>query len=385
MKFRVRGLLLYYIILYVRVFQQSHSYTHCNNTSFTSDRVSVFPKLFTLVVLSIISIQVNMPECAVCKVSISDSVYCATCTNHYGFCCATITEAGYRRLGAERKAAWKCAKCKLNNTPTISLSTDPPSPVTPVRNVDSHESSGTSIETLLHEIRDIKSKVSGLPSLLEEFRAIKKEIGDLKVSCEFNNASLDDHTNRISKLEGDVSEAQLMQGSLDAAFKEISALKSNLADNDQRSRLNNIEIKGLPESKNENLFTIFETICKIIGQEVPKSEINYISRVPVFNAKAKSIIVGFNKRYIKEDFIAAARLCKKLSPSTVLGIATDQRMFINDHLTPSNKHLLTSTKAFAKEKKYSYVWIKHCKIHIRKNDTSRVFVITNVRDLNNLT
>lgn len=97
-----------------------------------------------------------------------------------------------------------------------------------------------------------------------------------------------------------------MQDSLDAACNEISALKSNLADNDQRLRLNNIEIKGLPESKNENLFTIFEKICKTIGHEVSKSEINFISRVPVFNAKARSIIVSFNKRYIKEDFIASA-------------------------------------------------------------------------------
>lgn len=328
-----------------------------------------------------------MPKCAVCKSSILDSAYCATCTNHYGFCCSTITEAGYRRLGAERKATWKCAKCKLNSTPTISVSTDPPSPlpVTPVRIMDSEESTGTSIDTLLHEIRDVKSKVSGLPSLLEEVRDIKKEISDLKLSCEFNHVTLTDHANRISKLEIEVSQVQSMQDSLDAACNEISALKSNLADNDQRLRLNNIEIKGLPESKNENLFTIFEKICKTIGHEVSKSEINFISRVPVFNAKARSIIVGFNKRYIKEDFIASARLCKKLSPSAVLGIASDQRMFINDHLTPSNKHLLTSTKAFAKEKKYSYVWIKHCKIHIRKNDTSKVFVIGNVSDLNKLT
>ncbi|KAL4720828.1 hypothetical protein ACJJTC_014996 [Scirpophaga incertulas] len=60
------------------------------------------------------------------------------------------------------------------------------------------------------------------------------------------------------------------------------------------------------------------------------------------------------------------------------------KIFVNDHLTAENKRLLTSVKGLAKEKSFSYVWVKHSKIHVRKNDTSPVFIISTPSDLNRI-
>lgn len=106
---------------------------------------------------------------------------------------------------------------------------------------------------------------------------------------------------------------EALQDKIISLSNELTLIKNNLANRDQWYRLNNIEIKGIPIKKNENLFIIMDNICKAIGFPVDKSHINYISRVRVHNSKEKSIIVSFTNRNIKEDLIASARAKKKIS------------------------------------------------------------------------
>ncbi|KAJ2951749.1 hypothetical protein O0L34_g13916 [Tuta absoluta] len=242
-----------------------------------------------------------------------------------------------------------------------------------------------SLETVLNELKEIKQQLVGLPSLLQDVRALKNDMKDLKKSCEFNGKTINEHDTRISTLEKKVSEIETLKVSLDAALSEITSLKLNIADNEQRSRLNNVEIKGIPVKQTENLFTIAEELGKAVDFQISKSQINYIARVPTHNPKEKSIILSFNNRYVKEEFLAAGRARKSLTTSKIPGFGTSgNNIYINDHLTPANKQLLTKAKAACKEKDCQYVWVKHCKIHIRKNDISNVFIISKLSDLNKI-
>lgn len=92
--------------------------------------------------------------------------------------------------------------------------------------------------------------------------------------------------------------------------------------------------------------------------------------------------MSFTNRYVKEEFVAAARAYKTLSASEIGFQDSQQRVFVNDHLTAESKNLLTKTKAIAKAKDFSYVWVKFGKIHVRKNDTSSIIIITKDSDLN---
>lgn len=321
-----------------------------------------------------------MAKCAHCDNTVTDSAFCAGCKKHFGFCCASVTEAGYRKLGAERRAAWRCVKCK---TAGLSVSPTPVSPV-PVNPADSGSMKGITLDMIFDEICSLKHQLSGLPALMEDVRNLKCDITDIQSTCEYNSACISDHNTKILQIENKISEMQAIQSALDLANKEITELKIDAAEKEQRSRLNNIEIKGLPEKKNENLYGIVDTISKKIGCEIPKAQINYIARVPTHNPKEKSIIISIHNRYIKEDFIAAARLHKGLLSSDFLSDDSAHRVFINDHLTPAIKRLLSLTKRIAKEKAYSFVWVKHCKIHVRKNDSSKVLVILRESDLNKI-
>ncbi|XP_049884917.1 uncharacterized protein LOC126379942 [Pectinophora gossypiella] len=326
-----------------------------------------------------------MPTCSTCNQAFNDGVTCGECSKNFGFCCAPITEGNYRKLGPDRRSQWRCGQCKISAVSNYGVSTPAPRPARASGSDNAVKSNPTassdsdavkdSLSAILLEIRDIKRQLVDLPSLVQEVKNIKVQIGELQSSCEFSHEGLIEQDKKITDLEIKVSEIQALKTALDMTSEELAVIKSDLADRDQRSRLNNIEVKGIPVKNSENLFGILEAICVTIGYDIPKTQINYIARVPVQNSNDKSIIINLNNRYIKEDFVAAARRHKSLSTSAIAGVGGNHPVYINDHLTPVNKRLLTKAKTICKDKGYEYVWVKHCKIHARKNDTSKIIVI----------
>ncbi|XP_013163133.1 PREDICTED: uncharacterized protein LOC106114452 [Papilio xuthus] len=311
-----------------------------------------------------------MKTCGICSVQFNDGAKCGICKKQLDFGCSNITESGWRKLGAERRAQWKCPDCRPSS-PTVPASALEPSV-------------SASLDVILSEIRDIRRQLVNLPTLVDDIKTIKVELSELKTFTEFSSSRLDDFQTKLAELEATVSSTEGLRDSMNAIQTDMAKLQFKLASDDQRSRLNNVEIKGIPVKSNENLFSIMESISREIKYNCPKSAINYISRVPKQNSKEKLIIVSFLNRYIKEDFIAAARAFKDLSTSNLGFQCSPQRIYINDHLTVESKQLLSKVKAIAKERNYTFVWVKYGKIHIRKNTTSKTIIIRNETDLNKI-
>ncbi|KAF9416154.1 hypothetical protein HW555_006406 [Spodoptera exigua] len=307
-------------------------------------------------------------NCDSCGSRFTDGVQCGLCKKHYDFPCAQISESGWRKLGVERRAVWKCTTCRGRASPAPATPTpDPPS-----------------LENIMKEIQALKAHLTGLPTLVEDVKSIKSEISEMKLSCEFLSGKIDDFATKLSAIEARVSSLEDLSENVSTLQSDVGMLKLQLAVNDQRSRLNNVEIKGVPEKPNENLFTVIEAIGNAVNFSIPKSQINYLYRIQVSNTKEKSIVVNFVNRYVKEDFVASARAIKTLSTADVGFKSVSRRIFVNDHLTADMKLLLNKTKLRAKEFNFSYVWVKYSKIHVRKSDSSRVFIVNKEEDLNKM-
>lgn len=307
-------------------------------------------------------------DCASCGLKFNDGVQCSICLKHLDFGCAQLTETGWRKLGSDRRAAWKCSSCRgLSPKPAAT-----PDPVSPA------------MDEILREIRDVQLKLIGLPSLIEDIKTIKNDLTELKVSCDFMGTRLDNFSSKMAEVESRVSKIENMQLSVDSLEKDVAELKVQLSAADQRSRLNNVEIKGVPVRKDENLFSIVEAISKEANVNFPRTQINYLYRVPVHGSKDKAIIVSFTNRYVKEEFVAAARARKTLAAPDIGFRDSVRRIYVNDHLNAESKGLLTKAKSAAREKSFKYIWVKYGKIHLRKNDTSPVFIVSQESDLNKI-
>ncbi|KAL1447925.1 hypothetical protein WDU94_005444 [Cyamophila willieti] len=87
--------------------------------------------------------------------------------------------------------------------------------------------------------------------------------------------------------------------------------------------------------------------------------------------KVKPIVVRLSNSSTRDKWTAAFR-AKQLYKD---------KIYVNEHLTKSNQDLLYKAKKLKEVNGYKFVWVKDCKIMIRKNETSRIYVIRNTRDL----
>lgn len=324
-------------------------------------------------------------SCGICDGRLTDGAHCYACNIDMHYACGGVKEETYRKLGA-KKQQWRCNKCKQEGRPIL-------------QNIDPSEG----YTSLLEEIRKLSDKICPLESMREDLKAIREEFHGMKSMLASVNTTLQEYSDRIKKVEVTVQEScdkikdtdgrltRLEETKNDQVVSLKSQLDKLLAVDDEREqfvRTNNVEIKGVPQSKNENLFELVFNLGKRINYPLTKSQINFVTRVQSRNPDhMKPIIVAFHCRYTKDDFIAAARMATKTSPlmSVHLGIeGKPLKIFVNDHLTVKNKELLTSTKKAAKERGFQYVWVKNCKIFVRKNEESPIILIRSAKDLSKL-
>lgn len=317
-----------------------------------------------------------MFTCKRCDIVTKDGVTCSQCMEQFDFTCAGISEIGWKKLG-ERKNTWKCSSCK-------SLAIAGP-------HTGCLKTPSTDSETILAEIKRLSTQMEALPVLissvkaiqaeLSELKAIRAEFSDIKTSLEFVHDTMEGLTCKITTMEQEIESMKITKEQITILQQRVEKIENSYSESEQRSRLNNIEIKGVPMSNSENLFNIIGKIGETIGCRIPKEQINYIARVPTRNDKQnKNIICSVHNCYTRNDFVAAAKKKKNLCAKD-LGLQSANRIYVNDHLTLENKTLLNKTKVRAKERGFEYVWVKSCKIWIRKNLTSPKQQIRTERDL----
>lgn len=307
-----------------------------------------------------------MFKCPACSFEHTDGVKCSSCTASYCFGCANITEKNYRKLSQVKKDILLCPSCKA--------------PPAPVDQPLVQAAPSATLDLVLHELRDgirgINVRLEQLPTLVQEIQDMKERFQHFEVSTNAKTAAFE---TRITALEAkDADSADYPQLQI-----KLTQLAADLASKEQRDRINNIEIKGVPIKKNENLVALVCKLADSVGQTVLPSDINFVTRARSA-AASKPIIVGFLVRYTKENLLAAAKMHKNLTAEALGFTGVAHRIFFNDHLTRENKQLLTKVKKLATERNYKFTWVQNCKILTRKNDTSPIILIQQEDDLNKI-
>ncbi|KAL4718066.1 hypothetical protein ACJJTC_013582 [Scirpophaga incertulas] len=228
-------------------------------------------------------------KCASCLTEARDMAQCSICMKCFDFNCAGITESGFRKLG-DRKITWKCPQLQ---------------------------------EWLFLETNYYwKSFNTALSTLAQDIKSIKEDIQQLKNSVEYAHESSKICDGKISDLEQRMSVIESTQENVTSQNQRIADLEDFIKQKDQADRLNNAEVKGIPFKESENLFDVVSKLGAAIGCNVAKTEINYVVRVPTrIDPKKKNIIISFNNRYHKENFVACSRSHKNLS---IADIGKDQ-------------------------------------------------------------
>ncbi|KAI5632193.1 hypothetical protein NE865_15103 [Phthorimaea operculella] len=358
-----------------------------------------------------------MSSCEECNrvISVTDKITCSTCNGMYHYGCADLTKKIFSKLSKAAKSSWSCPGCisaaanegtsaeEGDNHDDNDADGDPEkqeiNPFVPTKKLGLGESKTAAhgndsprvvdkYEQLLKEIRAISDKLESFQSLKKDIKGLKQDLKKLQESSEETKQTVHGFADRLSKVEKRLSDLEAAKKTqkdfLAQVQSRMDALDSTFHEKEQWDRMNNVELKGVPEMPQENLINLVCTIGTHVQYPISKTHINFVTRVQSKDTnQTKPIIVCFNNRYVKEDFVAAARASIKNSPlmAATFGLKGNTKIYVNDHLTLRNKDLLTKTKRVAKEMNFQYIWVKHAKILVRQDDTSKIINIRSEKDL----
>lgn len=234
-----------------------------------------------------------------------------------------------------------------------------------------------------NDILEVKSTCKDLQSSLFELDA-KQQGAFTEITSV--RSEIQSHESRLHILEAKSTQNAEVCNQVKALSETILNLQDQLAANDQRSRLKNLEISGVPFTKSENLFSILNSLCLKIGISLAPQEIEDIHRVRRYSTEKEphltpNIIIHFLTRKMKNDFLAACKSRRNITTEDLGFNGPSKPVYINEHLTPLNKNLLKKAREAGKSLNYSFIWVKDCKIFLRKNETSKIIHVSCELDL----
>lgn len=145
-----------------------------------------------------------------------------------------------------------------------------------------------------------------------------------------------------------------------------SDLETKLDCIESHSKRLEVEITGIPYSRQENLSDIFLKICSLLNVSISLRDITNITRIkPYSNSNVrKPIVIGFLCKSIRDHFLCSAKTSKNL---TLLNLGFDianYRFFVNEHLTSLKKNILYKVKRLKAVLKYRKLFVRNNKVFL---------------------
>lgn len=211
---------------------------------------------------------------------------------------------------------------------------------------------------------------------------------ELRASLEHTDQDLKDVKKRVTELEIKSSIIEQLKSQVGHLHGVVSDLELERRRDRQRARMLNLEMVGVPESKNESLRDYVMRLADRAGVLLRSEDIDHVNRVQkmIPNKKyPRNIVFRLSSQTHKDNFLSSLRKFRNIT-TTDLGIPGDiHKVFINEHLTPENKMLYKFCKEEAKNMGFQYVWVRNCRIYVRKNDQSPHVLIESETDLKKIT
>uniref|UniRef100_A0A2A4JUE7 Zinc finger PHD-type domain-containing protein n=1 Tax=Heliothis virescens TaxID=7102 RepID=A0A2A4JUE7_HELVI len=301
-------------------------------------------------------------DCSKCKDVVVEGVLCSQCQKHLHYSCSGVQETTYRKMTAEKRDNWRCVDCRTSGlSPTLS--------------------------DVLKELKSLRSS----------FDELKADVNIVKTSVEDMTTQWKDIICRVESMEGRLDCVEQTTSKLASLHRELQDAKTTIAEltrennsREQYSRMNNAEISGIPWQKGENLVSILSNIYTKVGLSLELRDINRIHRVRRFeqepNAPSRppAIIVQFIRQGSKDQLLAAIRSRRGISTADIGFTGPAANIYVSDHLTPTYKLLLKRSRELKEQCGFKYLWVRDCKIFMRKSDSSKVIRISSDKDLSNI-
>lgn len=158
-------------------------------------------------------------------------------------------------------------------------------------------------------------------------------------------------------------------------FNEVAAQVKDLQ---QLTRVDNVEISGIPQEPAEDIYDILTKVCTSIGIDFNRGEISEAHRLPSKQGPPY-IIVRFTSRMFRDRWLSAART-RTGDVQHIYPHQPSAPFYINQHLTSYKKGLLDMAKRLVSERVYKFAWAKDGRVYVRKSTNGKLIRIRTFED-----
>lgn len=197
---------------------------------------------------------------------------------------------------------------------------------------------------------------------------------------EFGSQSFEETKTRLAQLEKEKCENA----------ERIELLEKQIQDLSYKTRSATVELRNIPNKKDEkieDLVSVLSRVGKVVNKTVDEAEFRDIYRLPEKENSARPIVTEFITVTNRTEFLTAARLCNKDLPkeeklnSVTLGLPGEKkRIYVDEHLTPTQKKLLYETRQWAQPRNYKS-WHSNGKVFVKTNPEGKPIHIKPERSL----
>lgn len=307
-----------------------------------------------------------MASCIVCENMVSRNQLKIACSECSGIChanCVNMSKDEIDFICKENKS-WRCPPCSKERRQSMAVASE-----------------GKEGNTDLAQI------VSMLQEAKEERRRMERDLGN---SLELCHNKIDDYRIMMEeqdkkfenclKLISDLTKENL------ALKKKVRDLEDRLEVSEQYSRVNTVEVYGIPEKANENVLESVKNLGSALGMDITEEMVDACHRLkkPKDGKQPPGIIIKFVRRYDKQNLLQKKKAKRDLK-TDALGYSVKNTIYINSSLSPERRRLLAAAKLKKSDKHWAYVWTTdEGKILVRKEEEGPVTWIRNMEELGKL-
>ncbi len=185
------------------------------------------------------------------------------------------------------------------------------------------------------------------------------------------------------KIKTDITDITTSQGKVDRLQYESSQLRSQVRDMktkvdaiEQEKYQNNLQIVGLPETKEDDVNQLIKLSKRKLGVKLKTSDIKQVTRLGKRRDKGppRNTIVEFYEKATKQ------KVCEQKKKLTTQKDPMKNN-YMNDHLTKHRQHLLYGARQLAKSKKIFGAWAQDGNILVKKEESGKIIQVFDHRDL----
>ncbi|XP_053611109.1 uncharacterized protein LOC128677873 [Plodia interpunctella] len=246
-------------------------------------------------------------------------------------------------------------------------------------------------------LQELRSEISSIRQEHTEFRKTvhelsvtngetRKLVTSLETSVQFNTDQCEELKEKVDSLVEKNKSLSSLEEKLEVMTRNYNQLLTELNANNQRDRLMNLEIVGVPENKEENIIELVLAVAAHADVDISPNDILEAHRVTPrvrLQGRPRNIVVRMKSRVIKDNILSGVRR-NRLTTKNLNMSGSAKPVFVNEHLTYYNKQLLKKCREVAKLKNFQYVWIKHGRIYVRKADGSPPIQIRTEKDVSKI-